>query len=129
MNEPTSNTELGRALFNAFESGDEPAVREICHPQLSVRQNKNPEMDLDTLVQFSMTVKKLVPGLHYENITCTATSEGFVEEHDVCGTLPDGSDFLIRACVVATVENGKVTSLREYLDSAAAQGLLAALSQ
>jgi ketosteroid isomerase-like protein len=32
------------------------------------------------------------------------------------------------ACVVADVEDGKIVQLREYVDTAAAAGLLAALS-
>ena len=44
------------------------------------------------------------------------------------GTLEDGTKLTIAACVVADIENGKIRHLREYLDSAAAAGLLKALS-
>lgn len=128
MNQRASHSELSRALFNAFETGDEAAIRSICHDDLKAYQNLNPAMSLDNLVQFSLAVKAVVPDFHYENITCSETTEGFVEEHDVRGTLPDGSEFLLRACVVATVENGQLVELREYVDTAAAQKLLAALA-
>ena len=51
-----------------------------------------------------------------------------VEEHRVCGTLPDGSNLDLAACVVADVRDGRICALREYMDTAAAAGLVAALS-
>jgi len=128
MSSNTPNTELARSLFNAFEAGDEASIRAICSEDMTARQNLNPAMNLDTLLGFSLAVKKIVPDLHYENIVCADTNTGFVEEHEVCGTLPDGSELRICACVVATIENDKLVSLREYVDTASAQALLAALT-
>ena len=45
------------------------------------------------------------------------------------GTLPDGSDLKLSACVVADIQDGKVSSLGEYFDTSAAAGLLQALSE
>ena len=122
------NTEIARSLFDAFESGDEQTIRSICSEDMTARQNLNPEMNLDTLFGFSLAVNKVMPDLHYENIVCADTGTGFVEEHEVCGTLPDGSELRICACVVATIDNGKLVSLREYVDTASAQALLSVLS-
>ena len=128
MNDQVSNSQLSRTLFNAFENGDEAAIRLACHVNVQVQQNLNPAMSLDSLVQFSLAVKNLVPDFHYENITCTETAKGFVEEHDACGTLPDGTKLQLRACVVAEVEDQRLVSLREYVDTVPAQKLLAALT-
>jgi len=51
-----------------------------------------------------------------ENPIRSETSNGFVEEHDVCGTLPDGTKLRFSACVVATVSESKITQLREYFE-------------
>ncbi len=123
-----SNSQIARTLFDAFEAGDEQTIREICSADMTARQNLNPEMNLDTLLGFSLAVNKIVPDLHYEHIVCSDTGTGFVEEHEVCGSLPDGSELRICACVVADIEGGKIVSLREYVDTASAQNLLAALS-
>ena len=74
------------------------------------------------------SVLAVVQDFRYEEAICVATETGFVEEHFVRGRLPDGSALELAACVVAEIEEGKVTELREYVDGNAAAGLLAALS-
>lgn len=123
-----THTELAAALFKAFADGDAATVRAICSADLKAFQNLNPPMNLETLLAFAMTVKQLVPDFHYANARRAATNTGFVEEHTVSGTLPDGSKLQIAACVVADVNGGKISILREYLDTAAAQGLVKALT-
>ena len=129
MTEPLSNNiRLAEALFDAFSSGDAGAVRRICHPDLRASQNNGPVMGLEALIGFSLAVLEVVAEFRYEDAVRVATDTGFVEEHTVLGTLPDGSRLNIAACVVAEVQDGRITLLREYLDTAAARGLLAALS-
>lgn len=122
------NIELAESLFAAFANGDEQAVRRLCSEDLQAIQNFAAPMSLDSLLQFSLAVNRLVADFHYEDAIRTETSSGFVEEHRVCGTLPDGSELNLAACVIAEVEQGRVTVLREYLDGVAARGLVKALS-
>ena len=63
----------------------------------------------------------------YANPVRSDTDDGFVEEHTITGTLADGTKLNARICVVATVADGKVASLREYIDTGAAAPLLKAL--
>ena len=121
------NDDVAEALFTAFEVGDADAARALCDGGLKASRNGGPAMDLESLLAFSALVKRVIPDFHYENAVRTVTPAGFVEEHDVCGTLPDGSDLRVAACVVAEVSDGKVTRVREYLDTAAAAGLADAL--
>jgi ketosteroid isomerase-like protein len=122
------NTELCKALFDAFENGDEERVRALCTIDIQARQNNNPPMDLDTLLDFSRAVLRVVKDFRYEDAKRSSTATGFVEEHYVRGILPDGSKLDVAVCVVADVNNGKVCHLREYLDLSAAAGLIEALS-
>ena len=124
-----NSIELAESLFAAFASGDEQKVRSLCAEDLQAIQNFAPPMSLDALLKFSLAVNELVEGFRYEDAIRTETSSGFVEEHRVCGTLPDGSELNLAACVVAEVEQGRITVLREYLDGAAARGLVKALSK
>lgn len=123
-----NNEEIATTLFKAFESGDMDTVRSLCAPDFRARQNLNPEFDVHTLVKFSQAVSAVLQDFRYEDIKRAATATGFVEEHMVRGTLQDGSELTIAACVVADIEDGKIRHLREYLDSAAAAGLLKALA-
>ena len=124
MKEP----DLAAALFEAFEKGDVAAARSLCTEDMVAYQNLGPAMDLDSLMQFSAAVSRVVQDFHYEDARRSATETGFVEEHNVCGKLPDGSDMKLAACVVADLRDGKVSHLREYVDTAAAKGLLLALA-
>jgi ketosteroid isomerase-like protein len=90
-------------------------------------QNGAPAMSLKDLQGFNHSVHKVVPDFHYEDSVCAVTATGFVEEHRVCGTLPDGKALNLFACVVGDVVDGKIVALREYVDGFAARGLLKAL--
>ncbi len=120
--------ELARALFDAFTVGDESAIRTCCAPAFEGQQNFGPPMDLDTLIGFTLSVLAVTRDFRYEDIVCTETVNGFVEEHRVCATLPDGAQLRLAACVVAEVDAGRVLRLREYLDTAAAAPLMKALA-
>ena len=124
----SDNISIARAMFDAFQAGDTDAARAILADDFTGSQNGGPAMSRDVLLGFSGAVKAAVPDFRYEEIDCAATPDGFVEEHTVRGTLPDGEAINLRLCVVGTVESGKVTSLREYLDSAGAAGLAKALA-
>jgi ketosteroid isomerase-like protein len=122
-----SHSDIARAFFVATAAGDKAAIRSLCSANLSATQNGGPTMDVEALARFAAAVKRVVPDFRYENAVRADTATGFVEEHDVCGTLPDGTGMRLAVCVVAAVSQGKITSLREYLDSAAAAGLIKAL--
>lgn len=94
---------------------------------MRVRQNSGPTISLNSMLRFNAAVGRVVNGFRYEDAVRSATPGGFVEEHAVRGTLPDGSPLDLTVCVVADVADGKVTNFREYVDSAAAAGLTAAL--
>lgn len=121
------NTKICRTLFDALQGNDMDTVKSLCADTFVSSQNGGSPMDLPLLMQFTAAVHGVVPDFRYENPVCTATDTGFVEEHDVCGTLPDGDTFKLVLCVVGEVEGGKVTHLREYVDSRAAAGLIKAL--
>ena len=122
------NQQIAAKLFTAFETGDMDTVRNLCAPEFKARQNLNNEFDVETLIQFSKAVSTIVINFRYEDVIRSATNKGFVEEHTVRGTLPDGGELKLAACVVADIENGKIAQLREYVDTAAAAGLSAALA-
>lgn len=123
-----SHADLAEQLFAAFQSCDDAAARSLCSADMKAIQNHQPAMDLDTLLSFNQAVHQKVKDFHYTDAIRASTADGFVEEHSVRGTLPDGSALQIAACVVATVSNGKITELREYLDGSSARGLIKALA-
>lgn len=123
-----NNTKIAEALFKAFAENNLDAARSLCHTDMTAIQNSNPAMNLDTLLGFSDAVSKVVQNFRYEHVIRSETDTGFVEEHSVRGTLPDGSELHLTACVVADIIDGKIKVLREYVDTSSAAGLLQALS-
>lgn len=122
------NMAICRALFEAFEKSDDQSVRSLCSPDMQAWQNNNPPMGLDMLLGFLKSVLGVVKHFRYEEAKRSITGTGFVEEHRVRGTLPDGSQLDLAVCVIADVRDGQIYALREYLDTAAASGLIEALS-
>lgn len=122
-----SHTDLARALFDAFAAGDAEAARVVCAPDMQGNQNDGPFAPLDAVLHFAVAVKQIAPDFRYEDIICSATQTGFVEEHRVCATFPSGDTLNVMIAIIGTVEDGKITQLREYFDSAAGAPLAKAL--
>jgi len=118
---------LAEDLFRAFAEGDDETVRRLCASDLRAIQNGGAPMNLATLLMFSAAVRSAVTDFRYEKPIRSETPNGFVEEHEVCGTLPDGTELRFSACVVGTMSENKITQLREYFDSAAVASLAAHL--
>jgi ketosteroid isomerase-like protein len=128
----TGNVEIAEAFFEALagrnEQGvDEQGVRMLCASNLRVRQNNDEPMDLEMLLGYTRAVQAVVKHFRYADAVRSATATGFVEEHAVRGTLPDGQPIDLVTCLVADVTNGKITEIREYTDTAAAADVIAAL--
>ena len=123
-----NNADIAKALFGAFAAGDAAAARQLCAADMTGSQNGGPQMDLETILHFALAVKKAAPDFRYEDAVRSATATGFVEEHRVRATFGGGAQLDLMVCVVADIDDGKITALREYFDTAAAAALGAALN-
>jgi ketosteroid isomerase-like protein len=113
-----SALEVAERLFTALEAGDVEAVRALYAPEARVWHNfdgveQTVEENLRTLAWFARNV----PGRRYEEVRRQATATGFVQQHVLRGTAPGGK-LEMPACIVATVVDGKITRIDEYLDTA-----------
>lgn len=60
----------------------------------------------------------LASEMYYRDIVRLPTPQGFVQHHTLTGRFKDGAPIPeLRACIVATVRNGKIVELREWLDA------------
>lgn len=124
----SDHTAIARSLFGAFQSGDIEAADALLAPDFRGTQNGGPAADRAALIGFLRAVHAKVDNFRYEEIVCSATATGFVEEHAVRCDLPGGDSFDATLCVVGEVADGKVTALREYVDTVIAAGLVKALA-
>ena len=61
---------------------------------------------------------RTLPDRNYRVTRREALADGFMQQHVLEATLPDGTAWAMDACVVVRIEDGVITRLDEYLDSA-----------
>ncbi len=124
MGPPETAVELARRLFAAIEAGDIETVREMYAPDARIWHNtdgvvQTPAENLRT----PRWVVENVSDLRYTDLNCQPTATGFVQQHVLRATGPNGAAIELPACIVATVDDGHISRIDEYLDSAHAARL------
>ncbi len=111
----------------AIQAGDAEAVRAFYAPDAKIWHNidhieQTVDQNLKSLAWFVRTL----PDRTYRVQRIAPLPNGFLQQHVLEATLPNGERWAMDACVVVRVENGKITRLDEYLDSAKTAQLVAA---
>ena len=107
-----------RALFGAIEKGDVEGVRRIYAPHAKIWHNTDGvEQNVEENLAVLAWVIANIMDVRYTDARLQPTPSGFVQQHVLRGIFK-GSEIAIPACIVATVENGLITRIDEYLDSA-----------
>lgn len=116
--------DLADRLFDAFVAHDLDTVVEMMTPDAVVVQNGNSL----TVAEARVMIESLVGviGDHrYEDVRRVVGEQAIVEEHRVRSTAPGGHDVDLTACVVVRVnDDGKITSMDEYVDTAPLAAIL-----
>ena len=73
----------------------------------------------------SVWIARTLPQRHYRVVRREALSDGFLQQHVLEAALPDGTAWAMPACVVIRMQDGLITRLDEYLDSAHSAALTA----
>ena len=108
---------LADRLFGAIGAGDIDTLRDCMSVDMTVWTNFDGRtVDRDAALATIGWLVVHVNGLHYEVVERLETSGGFVQRHILRGTSRSGVDIAMPACIVATVADGRVTSMAEYLD-------------
>lgn len=118
---------VAERLFAAVTAGDIAAVRALYAPEARIWHNVDgvAQTAEDNLAVLRWVVRH-IRDLRYDAVRRQATAEGFVQQHVLRGTVGNGVAVEIPACIVATVRDGRITRLDEYLDSRHTAALLAA---
>ncbi len=125
MNETDTQT-LADRFFAAIPKGDLETVRAIYAPDARIWHNNDQQtQDVEQNLAVLGWVTKNISGLRYEDVRRQVTPSGFVQQHVLRGSAPNGTPLEIPACILCTVVNGRITRLDEYLDSAQIAPLLA----
>lgn len=111
--------ELADRFFAAIDSYDVDTLREIYTPDVAVWHNHDrKEQLLELNLQVLGWLHRKVKNKRYEEVRRHVTPTGFVEQHVLRGTAPNGAELDVPACLVVTVTDGRISRIEEYVDSA-----------
>lgn len=114
---------VAERFFRAVEAGDVEAIRAIYAPGARIWHNHDRlEQTVDENLRVLGWVAKNLKNRHYRVQRRVAIPGGFMQQH-VLEAETVGGPFSMPACIVCDVENGRITRLEEYLDSAQANHL------
>lgn len=112
--------EIAERFFRAVERGDVEAIRAIYAPDARIWHNHDRiEQSVDENLRVLAWVAKNLSNRRYDVRRRIAIPGGFMQQH-VLEADTAGGPFAMPACVVCEVQDGRITRLEEYLDSAQA---------
>lgn len=110
----------------AVQAGDADYMRQCYAPGAAIWHNTDGiEQTIDDNVKVLEWFIRTLPNRQYTVLRREPLSDGFVQQHVLSATLPDGTPWKMDACVVVKMADGKITRLDEYIDSAAGAKLRA----
>ena len=116
----SAHDELADRMMTAIEEGDLDGVRACYAPGLRLWMNlTREEVGRDEAIDVLRGFVAATTSRRYEVIRRIDTPDGYVQEHvlHVVGT--NGADAASAACLIVEVDDGALSSIREYLDSRA----------
>ena len=114
-----SNLDLARRFIDALNANDGDAVREIYAPDARIWHNFEEGLQsVDLNIRTLGWMHRKLPKLNYDLVRLEPLPTGYLQQHVLRGETADGQTIELQACVIVTVENGRVTALEEYLDPA-----------
>lgn len=119
--------DLARRFVAAIQAGDADTVRAFYAPDAKIWHNiDHVEQTVDQNLKSLAWFVRTLPDRTYRVQRIAPLPDGFLQQHVLEATLPNGERWAMDACVVVRVENGKIARLDEYLDSAKTTQLVAA---
>src|SRR3954452_18391980 len=117
---------LADRMFSAIEQGDLDALRGCYAPDVVVWANIDQrEMGIDQSMRVLGWLCSKLADRRYQVTRRELIAGGFLQEHVLHGTAPDGTIIAMPACLVVTVTDGRISRIHEYLDRAGVAALSA----
>ncbi len=119
------HVEIAQRLSACLLEGNVAGVSELYHDDARVWRNVDDrDLNKDQLLKVVRFLSTEVAELAYRDIRVHPTPQGFVQQHVLSGIAPGGESVRVHACLVATIDGGRIRRLEEYLDSAALAPLM-----
>lgn len=116
---PQQYLDFAERFVGAIQTGDTATVRACYAPDAKLWHNTDRiEQTVDQNMKVLDWFIRTLPDRNYRVVRREALADGFLQQHVLEATLPDGTRWSMDACVVVRIEDGLITRLDEYLDSA-----------
>ena len=116
---PQYYLDFAERFVGAIQSGDTDTVRACYAPDAKLWHNTDGvEQTVDQNMNVLDWFIKTLPDRNYRVTRREALSDGFLQQHVLEATLPDGTKWAMDACCVIKMKDGVIVRLDEYLDSA-----------
>ena len=113
-------------FVGAIQSGDTATVRACYAPDAKLWHNTdNIEQTVDENMKVLDWFIAKLPDRNYRVLRREALPDGFLQQHVLEATLPDGTPWKMSACCIIKMQDGLIVRLDEYLDSAEGKALRA----
>ena len=114
----TAHRELCHALFDAIEREDLDGMRRCYAPDMRLWFNvTGQESSGEETIAAQVEGRALLRRRTYDDRTISTFDDGFVVQYTLTIVHHDGTRRALWACAVATVHDGLIVRLDEYLDS------------
>lgn len=121
-----TDTDVVARFFAALEAGDFAQVEALYHPDATMWLNDGTERGVAGTLQVLQGLHRVLDGFRYEVARRHVVEGGVVQQHALCGRLPDGTEVRMPAAMYLEIVDGRVARIEEYLDSAHAAPIRAA---
>jgi ketosteroid isomerase-like protein len=126
--EAEANLAVANRFFDALLAGDLAALQAACASGsvlwINLTERDRP---LEASLPGFALLRAKVPDLQLEAVRRRGVAGGFVEQHVLTGTMPDGGALRVVGCFIGSTEDGQITRLEEYVDGSQAAALSALL--
>jgi ketosteroid isomerase-like protein len=114
----TEHRALCHALFDAIEAEDLDAMRACYAPDMTLWFNvTGQEATGEDTIAAQVEGKKIQRRRTYDDRIINTFEDGYVVQYTCNVVLHDGERRSLSACAVATVHDGRIVHLAEYMDS------------
>lgn len=116
--------DLADRFFAAVCGGDEATLTDLYSPDARIWHNDDgQEQTVADNLRVLRWLSRTLENFRYEDIRRHVLPDGFVQQHVVRGTLPGHGPLEVPASLFVRVEDGRITRIDEYVDSAATRPL------
>lgn len=106
-------------LFTALSDGDLVAARSCCMDDAVFWHSFDQlAMNMDEIAKSWEDFFKSFPARNFVDVRRQSVGDGFLQQHLMVATLPNGDRRGWPACILVKLENGRIKRLDEYLDRA-----------